>query len=176
MRGSAGKNVNMVVLMKEEKRKVFFGYARAVFSVALIAAFFIFARQAENFFIKVSGIKISPRFTGGKAAGEFEGNRYRIRLYEPVFNGLIGERENGFAQVYFEPLAGKDEGVAALEEIIIPGWGKFVLELPADKKKAARIRQVEAGIIYEKKLSVFESGWALRIPLSKRLAEGKLKK
>gem|GEM_PF-5261504 len=30
-------------------------------------------------------------------------------------------------------------------------------------------------MVYEKKVSVFKSGWALRIPLSKKLMESKLR-
>lgn len=154
------------------KIKIVAGYLWAVFAVVLIALVFSRSEKAPGFLAELTGMRISPKFTGGEIKKTLARENYKIRVHKPVFPGLLGERNKGFVQIDFEPAEGFHlfGGHGRLRETLeIGGWGEFEIKLPEDEKGLVKIRQVAAGIEYEKKISPYKSGWAFRIPLDKRL-------
>ncbi|MBK8882207.1 MAG: hypothetical protein IPN67_07385 [Bacteroidales bacterium] len=48
---------------------------------------------------KLPFVKINPNYTGGEVARQIISPNCTIDIRKPVFNGLTGERKNGFVQV-----------------------------------------------------------------------------
>jgi hypothetical protein len=75
------------------------GYGWAILAFLLLPAIFIgndfFAKQLVN----GTGLAISPRCTGGEVLQRLERGGYQLWVHRPVFDGLIGERREGFVQV-----------------------------------------------------------------------------
>jgi hypothetical protein len=57
----------------------------------------------ERGLVAVTGLRVSPWFTGGEVAATVNHGPYETRVHEPVFQALIGEREEGFVQVTVTP-------------------------------------------------------------------------
>ncbi|MEW6182898.1 MAG: hypothetical protein AB1500_06935 [Bacillota bacterium] len=79
------------------------GYAVATLAVPLIMATFIGMDTWTHGLVSVTGITVSPWFTGGEVIRTIEHGRYRTTLHRPVFDGLLGERKQGFVQVDWSP-------------------------------------------------------------------------
>jgi hypothetical protein len=62
-----------------------------------------------------TGIHVSPRFTGGEIRTAIDHGAYRTLLHRPVFDGLVGERRDGFVQIDWVPRE-KNALPPALEE------------------------------------------------------------
>jgi hypothetical protein len=54
-----------------------------------------FSRSAS----KLPFMKINPNYTGGEIAQRFVMESCTLVIRKPVFDGLIGERQNGFVQI-----------------------------------------------------------------------------
>lgn len=82
-----------------------------------------------------SGLKISPRFTGGEIVAEIEHGGYKALLHRPVFDGIAGERDTGFIQVDWRPLPALPPALS--EEIPLPGGGSFRLNVETATGRAS---------------------------------------
>lgn len=75
------------------------GYGWSALAFVLLLATFIgndfFAKQLVN----GAGLTISPWCTGGEVVQRLERDEYQVLVHRPVFDGLIGERREGFVQV-----------------------------------------------------------------------------
>ncbi|MCX5805106.1 MAG: hypothetical protein NT010_03410 [Proteobacteria bacterium] len=82
--------------------KSILGYTSAVLAFLVIPATFIGLNYFSSKLVSVTGIKVSPRFTGGEVIKTVDHNTYKTLIHRPVFDGLIGERQNGFIQINWE--------------------------------------------------------------------------
>ncbi len=85
------------------KLKSILGYILATLGVPLILIIFMGATTWMNLFVDLTGVTISPWFTGGEVAYKVQHDRYRTEIYQPVFQALIGERKEGFVQIAWTP-------------------------------------------------------------------------
>jgi len=46
-----------------------------------------------------AGLKINPWYSGGVVARTVTHGSYETRIYKPVFEGLFGQRDEGFVQI-----------------------------------------------------------------------------
>ena len=51
-----------------------------------------------------TGITVSPRFSGGEVIRSVDHGTYKTVIHRPVFDGLIGERRDGFIQIEWHPV------------------------------------------------------------------------
>jgi hypothetical protein len=49
--------------------------------------------------VEASGLRISPRFTGGEIVRVIGRNGCEVRIHRPVFDGLFSDRKDGFIQI-----------------------------------------------------------------------------
>lgn len=79
--------------------RAFLGYLWAIALILVVLATFI----GNSFFAKrlvmATGLKISPRLTGGEVIETIEHSGYQTSIHRPVFDGLLCERSTGFVQV-----------------------------------------------------------------------------
>jgi len=77
----------------------------------MIAVLMTFAALATlmggNFFaaklVDATGVKVSPWYTGGEVVQTIDHGSYRTLIHRPVFDALVGQKEDGFIQLDWEP-------------------------------------------------------------------------
>lgn len=107
--------------MKRIKKYLAYGWAMAAVPI-LLATFMgnnILARKLVNF----TGLKVSPLYTGGEVSQTIKHEGYETLIHQPVFDGLLCERRNGFVQIGWK--AGEDKLPELIDEAIdFDGDGK----------------------------------------------------
>ncbi len=126
-----------------ERLKSGFGYLWAASCLLLVLATFVglgfWARTLAN----GTGIKVSPRFTGGEVRRTVDHGGYQTLLHRPVFDGLLSERAAGFVQIDWVP--GKNQSLPPVieEDFDIDGDGAAQIRVRLDTVagKAELLRQ-----------------------------------
>jgi len=81
--------------------------------------------------IKVTGLTISPNYTGGEVVQTIGHGAYETQIHRMVFDDLlIGERKEGFIQVDWTPLSALPARID--EEIDADGDGQADFRVEAD--------------------------------------------
>jgi hypothetical protein len=79
------------------------GYLAAALTVPLITATFMGIPFWSERLVSVTGVTVSPWFTGGEVARTVDHGAYRTEIHQPVYDALIGERRRGSVQVDWTP-------------------------------------------------------------------------
>ena len=75
------------------------GYTLALLMVPLVLATFLGMRFWCEKLVAVTGLSVTPWYTGGELARKINHGSYETRIHRPVFEGLFWERKQGFVQV-----------------------------------------------------------------------------
>jgi hypothetical protein len=87
------------------KLKPILGYMLAVFSCLVSMAIIPAIGLLSKPLIDVTGLTLSPNYTGGEVKQTIDHGAYRTQVHRMVFDDtLIGERKEGFIQVNWTPL------------------------------------------------------------------------
>lgn len=146
--------------------KAFLGYTAALLAVPVIITAFIGMDFWTHKLVSATGITVSPWFTGGEVIRTIEHGSYRTLLRRPVFDGLIGERKQGFVQIDWGQLDALPAGIE--EEIDYDGDGcrDFRIKLNSKTGEAALTRYSPQGISLEGSYKLKEA-WAVRVLLKR---------
>jgi hypothetical protein len=82
--------------------KSILGYTSAILAFFVVLATFLGLNYFSSKLVSATGIKVSPRFTGGEVVKTIDHKTYTTLIHRPVFDGLIGERKDGFIQIIWE--------------------------------------------------------------------------
>jgi hypothetical protein len=82
-----------------KKIKLISGIAWAFAALILIIVLFPGLNNFSASAARLPFMKINPNYTGGEIASRFISEGCTLSVRKPVFDGLIGERKNGFVQV-----------------------------------------------------------------------------
>jgi len=82
-----------------KKIKLISGIAWAFATLILIIVLFPGLNNVSASAARLPFMKINPNYTGGEIARQFISEGCTLSVRKPVFDGLIGERKNGFVQV-----------------------------------------------------------------------------
>lgn len=80
------------------------GYTWAVTCIVVVLATFIGNDYFSAKLASATGITISPWFSGGEIVRSIDHGTYKTVIRRPVFDGLIGERKEGFIQIEWQPV------------------------------------------------------------------------
>ena len=86
-----------------EKLKSALGYTWAASCLVVILSTFVGLNFWERTLAKGTGIHVSPVFSGGEVLQTFDHGAYRTLVHRLVFDGLVGERAEGFVQIDWVP-------------------------------------------------------------------------
>jgi len=106
------------------------GYLCAAAGIFVVTfGFFTVSTQAHRL-AQAPFMRIHPAYSGGEVLRSFSEGGAFWEVHKPVFDGLVGERREGFVQIGVEFLA---PGTAASAPIDCDGDGRtdFILSLPA---------------------------------------------
>jgi hypothetical protein len=87
------------------KLKSILGYIVAALGVPIVLTTLMGMGFWAETLVAVTGLKVSPWFSGGEVAYTVDHDQYETRIHAPVFQALIGERKEGFVQVDWAPSA-----------------------------------------------------------------------
>ncbi len=83
----------------KSKLQSFFGYLIASLMVPVVFISLMGMQPLAEGLVKLTGVVISPWYTGGEVARTISHGAYDLRIHRPVFDWLIGEQREGFVQV-----------------------------------------------------------------------------
>jgi hypothetical protein len=86
--------------------KWFLGYTWAGATIIIALATFAGYSYFSQVFADVTGININHRYSGGEILRIVDHGNYKTIIHRPVFDSLIGQAEEGFVQINWEPAAG----------------------------------------------------------------------
>jgi hypothetical protein len=149
-----------------KKLKSVLGYTAAVLALAVVIATFAGQRQLSVALVSATGIKVSPWYTGGEVVKVVDHETYTTRIHRPVFDGLIGDRDEGFIQIRWEARSGLPPVIR--EEIGYSGKGRadfaVTLNTATGAATVAGYHPAVGPVIRAVRL---DNGWVVRIALKK---------
>ncbi len=83
--------------------KTFLCYSWALMAVPIVLATFMGMNFWAEKLVAITGLEVSPWFTGGQVAYTVQHDQHLTLVHRPVFDGLIRERRNGFVQIKWQP-------------------------------------------------------------------------
>jgi hypothetical protein len=81
------------------KIKIIAGITWAFICLVLIIILFPGLNTFSSSLAKLPFMKINPNYTGGEIARQIVMGRCTLNIRKPVFDGLIGDKHNGFVQI-----------------------------------------------------------------------------
>lgn len=117
--------------------------------------------------VSVTGMTISPRFSGGEVMRTVDHGTYQVRIHRPVFDGLFSDRWEGFVQITWAPLA--DLPSVIEESVDIEGSGKedFAIRVDRTTAMASLLRKNDRVIGVPASVAT-DNGWLVRVQLKKK--------
>jgi hypothetical protein len=119
------------------------GCTWAILCLVVVLATFIGLNFWTNTLAHGTGIQVSPRYTGGEVRQSTDRGQYLTLVHRPVFDGLLGERQEGFVQIDWVPKEQQTLPALIEEDIDIDGDGtaEFGIRLDTLTAKADLIRK-----------------------------------
>ena len=149
------------------KLKSFLGHMWAIAALFIALATFMGLDIWPRVLVAATGLTVAPRFTGGEVIRTVDHGVYKTYIHRPVFDGLIGERQEGFIQLNWEPLAGLPPVIQ--EKIDYDGYHRedFLITLNTQTGAVSLTAFDPSALSVERSYRV-KKGWAVRILLRKR--------
>jgi len=79
------------------------GYTWAALALPIVIATFVGNQFFATALATATDVQVSPWFTGDEVARSVDHDGYRTQIHRPVFDGLIGQRNEGFVQITWSP-------------------------------------------------------------------------
>lgn len=144
--------------------KSFLAYTAAVLLVPIVLMLFIELDVWARGLVDLTGLTVSPWYTGGETARCLERGKYRVIVHRPVFDGLCAERGKGFVQLDWTPPEGLPRIVD--EEIDMDGDGRQDLRLLLDTAAGTvELTAENPAVIGVREVLRLRNAWAVRVDL-----------
>ncbi len=144
--------------------RAFLGYLVAAAAVPVLMAGFVGMNFWSRSLVAVTGMTVSPWFTGGEESRTIAHEGYRTVVHRPVFDALIGERRRGFVQVDWTPLASLPARID--EEIDYDGDGRADFRLALDTRTGETALETGDPLVLGLQGSYkLKEAWAVRVGL-----------
>jgi hypothetical protein len=140
------------------------GYAWAIACFLIVPAVFIGNHYFSTRLASATGIIVSPWYSGGEVIKTIERTTYRTIIHRPVFDGLIGKRENGFIQVEWMPVTELPPVIEDKIDFTDDGRGNFTFKLDTATGEGSLTAHSPSVISLDRIVRV-KNGWVARINL-----------
>jgi hypothetical protein len=147
-----------------KRLKTMVGYTVAVLATFVALASFLGNSYFSQKLVSATGIKVSPRYTGGEIINVVEHNTYMTLIHRPVFDGLIGERKEGFIQVNWESRTGLPPVIQESVDYNGDNKADFLITLDTATGNAS-MTGYHPAVLSVQKTYKLDKGWAVRIKL-----------
>lgn len=114
-----------------ESMKPTLGYTWAALCFVLVLAMFVGLSFWERA-LAGSGLHVSARFSGGEVRRVLDHGSFETRLHRLVFDGLMGDRAEGFAQIDWVPRSSESLPAVIEEGFDLDGDGSNDMTVRTD--------------------------------------------
>lgn len=112
------------------------GYTAAALSGLIALATFFGMNAFAHSLIRHTGLTVSPWYSGGEVVRTLAHDRYTTIQHRAVFDGLIGQRSEGFVQLDFAPPAALPDKISEEIDFDLDGRVDFRLEYDVKTNQA----------------------------------------
>lgn len=116
--------------------KTFVGHTAAVLSAVIALAVFLGSGYFAQKLVGATARQVGPQYTGGEIVRVIEHGRYKTLQHRALFDGLIGEKTNGFVQIDYVPASALPERITDDIDFDLDGEADFRLEYDAAANSA----------------------------------------
>lgn len=109
--------------------KKYLSYSWALMAVPIVLVTFMGINFWAEKLVAITGLEVSPRFTGGQVSYTVQHDQHLTLVHHPVFDGLIRERRGGFVQIKWKP-----------NEVLLPMLIDEEIDFDTDGRNDFRIR------------------------------------
>jgi hypothetical protein len=121
------------------KLKSFLGYTMAALSIPIILATFMGMAFLAETLVSLTGVTVSPWFTGGEVVHTVNHGTYHTDVHRPIFDALIGERQEGFIQIDWAPSHALPAHIEEEIDVDKDGQADFCIEVDTENNQATLI-------------------------------------
>lgn len=136
-------------------------------AVPILLATFIGNNVWAKKLVDFTGLKVSPLYTGGEVAQTIGHEGYETLIHQPVFNGLLCERKDGFVQIGWK--ATRDKLPELIDEAIDfdrDGKDDFRIKLNTTTNQG-QLEAYNSGVVTLGEILVLENERIVRVSLKK---------
>ncbi len=151
---------------KVGRMKSIIGYAAAVLSFVVALTTFFGMDMFSHRLVDVTGLTIAPGYSGGEVVRTISRDGYEIRQHRMVFDGLLGERSDGFVQIDFAPPGALPPVIQTAIELDLDGKTSFELRYDV-KNNQAQLTSDDKRVVGVKDCYILKERRAVRIELKK---------
>ena len=142
------------------------GYAWAGACLVVVLVMFAGSEYLSGKLASATGITVSPRYSGGEVIRSIDHGTYKTILHRPVFDGLIGERRDGFIQIEWQPVTALPLLIEDAVDFTGDGKEDFSFRLDTAAGSGAITPRNPSVVALEWVVKV-NQGWVARIQLRK---------
>lgn len=143
------------------------GYTWGILAILIVLATFMGNKYFSRTLANISGVTVSPWYSGGEIVITADHGSYKTFVRRPVFDGLIWERKSGFIQINWEPFSGLPSVVEEKIDYNGDGQEDFLVTLDTATGNASLVAYSPDVVSVEKSYRLTK-GWAVRILLKKK--------
>jgi len=145
----------------------FLAYGWALTAVPILLATFIGMNFWAEKLVGFTGLKVSPLCTGGEVAQTIRHEGYETLIHQPVFDGLLCERKNGFVQIGWKASGGKlPELIDEAIDFDMDGKDDFRIKLDTTTN-TGQLEGYNSGVVSLGEVLVLENERIVRVSLKK---------
>lgn len=146
------------------------GYIWAILAFFIVAATFIGNNPFSRMLASATGVTVSAWYSGGEVAKTIDHGIYHTLLHRPVFDGLIGERKEGFVQIDWKSSDGLPPVIKERIDYNADGKEDFLVVLNTNTGVTTLTPYSPFVLSFERSYKL-KDGWAVRIHLKRELKE-----
>ena len=143
------------------------GYAWAGACLVVVLVMFAGSEYLSGKLASATGITVSPRYSGGEVIRSIDHGTYKTILHRPVFDGLIGERRDGFIQVEWQPVTALPPLIENAVDFTGDGEEDFFFRLDTAAGSGTLTSRNPSVVALEWVVKV-NQGWVARVQLRKK--------
>ena len=143
------------------------GYAWAGACLVVVLVMFTGSDYLSGKLASATGITVSPRYSGGEVIRSIDHGTYKTILHRPVFDGLIGERRDGFIQIEWQPVTELPPLIEDAVDFTGDGKEDFSFRLDTVAGRGAITPRNPSVVALEWVVKV-NQGWVARVQLRKK--------
>jgi hypothetical protein len=147
--------------------KWFLGYTWAGATIIIALATFAGYSYFSQVFADVTGITINHRYSGGEIVKIVDHGNYKTAMHRPVFDSLIGQAEEGFVQINWEPAAGLTQVLNEGFDYNSDGKEDFSIILKTATGEVI-LTATNPSVLSAEKAYKLRNGWAVRVLLKRQ--------
>jgi hypothetical protein len=144
--------------------KIIAGITWAFLCLILIVIFFPGFNTFSSSVAKLPFMKINPNYSGGEIAQRYVMESCTLVIRKPVFDGLIGERQNGFVQIDWK--GDIPENIQDTIDYNMDSIPDFLIRINT-KEPDTRLEPLTGNVTGVNISTPTSYGWAVRINLKK---------